>query len=115
MSKSFGSSSFRPCRIRITRSTSAIASSWRTPSRGTIDPHRIQAEHALIRGIRNDDEVVLTEVEAAGRRPLVEHADHFEPFVADADQLAERIESAGREQQLVGRIAEHDDVLPVLD
>ena len=62
-----------------------------------------------------DDEVVLAEVEAAGRRPLVEDADHLEPLAADADELADRVDAGRLEQQLVGGVAEHGDVLAELD
>ena len=45
---------------------------WRRPSRR---PRGVGAEHDLVRGLRDDDEVVLADVEAADRRPLAEDAD----------------------------------------
>ena len=86
-SKSLGLSSVRPWRMRMIASTSRIASSRATPSRGTHrDHHRHAAERpapdALVaellaeRGVGDDGEVVLAQAEAARRRPLVDHAEH---------------------------------------
>src|SRR5206468_10637331 len=61
------------------------------------------------------DEIVLAEVEPPGGRPLVEYADHFEALAADSHALAHRVGAARREQQEIRRVAEHDDVLAVLD
>ena len=64
-----------------------------------VRPDAAHAEHALIGRVRNDDEIVLAEVESAGRRTLVEHADDLVAFGADADDLADRIGPGRREQQ----------------
>ncbi len=76
--------------------------------------HRFEAEDALISRIRNDHEVVLPQIEPAGRRPFVEDAHNLEPLGPDAHGLPDRVESPRGEQHLVRRVAEDDDVLPVL-
>ena len=88
----------------------------RDGARGAVDADvaDAQAEDALVRGVRDDDEVVLAEAEAAGGRPLVEHADDLEPLGADAHELADRIDAVRLEQQLVRGVAEHDHVAAVL-
>ena len=119
----------RPWRMRITRSTSAMASSCvdalarhhgdlnrqdraAVAPRPTVTPRR--PNMPLVGRVRNDDEVVLAEVEAADARPLVEDADDREALGADAHRLADRIGAGRREQRLIRRVAEHDDVLAVL-
>src|SRR5262249_37842262 len=87
----------------------------RQEGRGAIDAHRLQAEDPLVRGVGNDDEVVLAEIEAAGGGALVEHADHLEALAADAHHLADWLDAVRFEEELVGRVAEHAPVLAVLD
>ena len=78
------------------------------------DAYHLEAEQTLVGRIRDHDEVVLSQIEPAGRRPFIEHAHHLEPLAADSHRLADRVDSRWREQQLVRGIAEDDDVLPVL-
>ena len=130
MSKSFGSSSLQPVadahdaldvgdRVRLARRRRAARTEIWTfddGARGAADANvaDAQAEDALVGRVRDDDEVVLAEVEAAGGRPLVEHADDLEALGADAHHLADRVDAGRREQQLVRRVAEDDDVPAVL-
>ncbi len=81
----------------------------------SAEPSDPEAEHALIRTERHDDEVVLVQVEPAGRRAFVEDADDLEALAADAHELPDRIDAARLEEQFVRRVAEHDDVAAVLD
>jgi len=72
-----------------------------------------QAEHALVGGIGDHDEVVLAEAEAAGGGPLVEDPDHLEALAADANQLADRIDAVRLEQQRESGVAEDHHVAAV--
>ena len=75
---------------------------------------RVGAEDALVRGVRDDHEVVLADVEAAERRPLADDADDR---VLDAPMrtflpigsMPGRANSAW-----YGVVAEHDHAPPVL-
>jgi hypothetical protein len=66
-------------------------------------------------GVGHRREVVLVDVEAAGRRPLVEDADDFEALAADPDHLSERVGASRLEQQFVGGVTQNARVAPVLD
>ena len=50
-----------------------------------------------------------------GDGPRGEHADDHELIAADANRLADRIDARFLEQQLIRAVAEHGDIVAVLD
>ena len=82
------------------------------PPAAAADEDAAQPEHPLIDGIWNDDEIVLAEVESAGGGALAERRRPLRSVrVPMRIDLADRIGAARGEQQLIGRVADHDHVL----
>ena len=67
----------------------------------------------FVRRVRDHREIVGAGIEAAGARALADDADDGEFVTADADLLADRIHV--REEGLVRRLPEHDDLAAVFD
>ena len=119
-SKSFGLSSVRPWRMRMTASTSRMASSRATSSRGTtaiitacppIGPRRMRSFPNCFRnavyGMMAKSSWPRLNPPAAGRLPIT--PDDRVVEAADPHVLADRIDAPRLEQRLVWPVPDHRD------